>query len=284
MTHLSRFFSLLVTLTACTAFEGVEPGGAPSGGASEGGETGEGGGPAETCLARSPSCLLPELEAVRLCARVGACDTLATAIVRATGVPLAEIDSAGVRIGFNFSSCVDWLTGPLELAHPGFAAVQGELNCLIATSSCEAAATCLDAPLLPSDAASCDEAVCAVFGLVCGDAGCVAGGEPPLCDVPFAQACSGDAVTSCALERADDMWLDAHIDCAEAGLACTLEGVQARCAGEGGCSPAGGAINVCDADSIHLCLQGQEVDFDCASVGLSCAQADLPSGISGRCQ
>ncbi len=276
-----RSWSLFTLLAGCTAFEGVEPGGAPAGGGP--GSGGEGGGPEETCLAKSPSCFLPELEAVRLCARVAACPSLATAIVRATAIPIAELDESGARIGFNFSSCVDWLTGPLEAAHPGFAAVRDVLNDVISTSSCEKAEGFLATAPLPIDLGGCDEETCATFGLSCGDEGCADSGAPPVCDIPFATACNGSAVTSCALPRVDGMWLEAHIDCSQAGLECAAAG--SRCAvAQAGCDQLGDS-NSCQSDhEIRLCLHGAALDFDCATVGLSCVGADLPNGISGRCQ
>lgn len=274
-----RYGSLLLLLTGCTAFEGVEPGGAPAGGApGNGGDGGEGAGVVQTCLAESPSCLVPELEAVRFCARIAVCPTLATAVTRATGIPIAEIDETGARVGFNFSACVDWLTGPLEDAHPGFAAVQSLLNCAIATSSCEKAEACMEVAPLPIDAASCDEGQCSPFGLSCGDDGCGASGVPPICSEPFAQGCEGALVTSCALERTDGMWLSAHIDCTRAGASCEF----ARCKTDG-C--AASPVNVCaDSSSISLCLQGKSLEFDCASVGLSCVPEDIEAGLSGHCE
>ncbi len=239
--------------SACLAFEGVEPALGGGGQASEGGGgEGVGAAPAENCLAQSPSCLLPQLEAARLCARIPECETLGAAISRSLGLPLVELDSSGVRVGFNYSACIDWLTAPLSTSLPGFEAVQRDLNCLAATSTCDKAGACLS-----------------FYPLAGGDV---------LCDGQSGRRCEGDRLIDC------DASLATNCD----GAAFP---VTSRCedgaAGSPTCrvGPCGADATSCEenppgAEYQLVCNQGDELGLYCSLFGLACGPSGCGDALS----
>jgi hypothetical protein len=290
-------------LCGCTAFEGVEPGGADQGGAP--GAGGHGAGPADTCLARSPSCFLPELEAVRLCARIAECPTLSTAIVMSTGIPVAETNASGDRIAFNFSTCVDWLTAPLENAHAGFAAVREELNCVIATATCGTAGDCLSFYPLPSDDARCrgqsgqhcenERLIDCDAALMTNCEGAVFPNETTCEEGDAGEAtcrlggCSAIEIT-CETDSAGKAYAERCVDGDQQGTVCSLFGLS--CVEGIGCA-SGPASDVCDVPFVQSC-DGEVVEscavpepsgdftsarIDCAAASQSC---DAPAS-AARC-
>jgi len=294
---------LLLLSSSCTAFEGVEPGGADQGGAL--GSGGEGAGPADNCLARSPGCLLPELEAARLCARIAECPTLSTAIVMSTGIPIAETNGSGERSAFNFSGCVDWLTGPLEDAHPGFLAARQELNCVIATATCEDAGNCLSFYPLATD----DDRCRGQTGRHCENQRLID------CDADFMTNCQGAALpggttceegdrgeaacrvgscsgaeVSCQIDSEGNEYASRCVDGNDQGTVCALFGLS--CIEGIGCAT-GPASDPCDVAFVQSCA-GEVVEscavpepsgafraarIDCASASQTCQAV----GAAARC-
>lgn len=271
-----------LALSGCLAFEGLEP---HQGGGSEGGAGGSGGGLTATCRSATPACLLDELNAARTCATIAACPALSAGVLAVSGLPLGELDGNGVRLAFNYSACIDWLTDPVEGEVTGFSRREDLASCLAVASSCGAAEACLGfAPLAPDDARcqGMSGARCAFDDLIDCDAGAVfhcrkppftkdgTCFEPvpgaPLCRVASCgadgAACDGSIASSCASGWRLDL------DCAGLDLAC--EGgscvtsvcptpyVQS-CAGDAAvtCAPAPG-------------VGATEVRFDCGAVGRSC--------------
>ena len=112
---------------------------------------------------------------------------------------------------------------------------------------------------------------CEVQGETCGlDPGskqyaCLSGGHFKSCPTAGQVACSGDLVQSC-----DGLTLS-EFDCAALGGTCDGSGAVPRCAlPTDTCSPYDGTSNVCTADVVSLCVNGQPASFDCTSVGMHC--------------
>ncbi len=210
----------------------------------ETGGSGSGGGAPETCTLASPRCLLPRGEAVRLCSLVADCDALAATILRTTGLPLAVVDASGHRTSFNTSVCVDWLTTPLEGAHPGFDAVRAAVNCLITSLSCEDANGCFEFEQL-SD----------------GDDRCAATPEEVRCDGEILVDCPASTVTRC---DGPSFAVNTHCEPGGAGVPmCRSDGCEepsTKCAEN---QPGTSYVLACTEE-------GDEIDLDCAKHGLGC--------------
>jgi hypothetical protein len=74
-------------------------------------------------------------------------------------------------------------------------------------------------------------------------------------------------------------------DCEVMGQRCVVEGLAARCASDTGtCSPYDPDVNVCEGTTIHLCVQGDRVDLDCANLGKSCEPASPDGASSAHCR
>lgn len=122
---------------------------------------------------------------------------------------------------------------------------------------------------------------CAMLGLSCGQnpkgAGlsCLANGERLSCTGISAQ-CVGDVVQVCNNE------VISPFNCGELGGRCASPQGTPRCVrDDDACTPYDKGVNACDGDRIHLCISGRPVDFDCASVGLTCQTPT--DGLPGHC-
>ena len=292
----------LACAAACTVFDGLEPatGGGGSAATSDGGE----GGAFASCATQSPACVLPELEAARLCARLASCEGLAAGLALSTGLPLAELDTDGAQLGFNFSACVDWLTAPLEAAHAGFASVSSALNCVSATSDCTSAGACLPTTLMEPDDPRCD----GVTGSVCAGQDLIEceGREITACDHPsfgIATECDGTLAPTCRVGPCSDPGTRCDVDgagveyaveCTEAGdelvMSCSSHGLE--CTEGVGCSDDSGAAPTCTTPfaqrcrgaSVATCTTRSEPSvlealIDCEAGGLVCVE----EGLSARC-
>ncbi|HSO00781.1 MAG TPA: hypothetical protein VLS89_20960 [Candidatus Nanopelagicales bacterium] len=120
-------------------------------------------------------------------------------------------------------------------------------------------------------------ASCTAVGLTCAEdaegqsAICGVNDAVLYCDTAGQVTCSPDAtkVRICTSQVATE------IDCAALGAGCVAAGTGARCAWPSdACSPQDPGVDTCDGSLISLCVAGQPVSFDCASVGLTCQPGD----------
>ncbi len=282
----------LLLTSSCTAFEGLEP--SSGGAASSGGSTSESSGGAGGAAPRS---LLPLLDAVNVCSLISRCPTLGGSILLSTGLPLTQTDANALPTVRNFSSCIDWLSAPLEVGHPGFGGLRDLLVDVATATRCEDADALL--PRVKSTAAACSrgtecsdaataiecpEAVLSHCGrglfapgstcLLKSQAACAVGecaGAPVLCDEPYVFRC---------------------VDGLREGLDCSLYGLSCEpglgCIGTVGtatCETVGEQLCSGDANSLRVCagsLGGDgptSAEFDCASMGRTC----LTEGLAVRC-
>jgi hypothetical protein len=112
---------------------------------------------------------------------------------------------------------------------------------------------------------------CAASGNTCGvdatsgGADCLTDGRLQLCSGTGSD-CDGDRVTVC---NGDVLSV---YDCADMGGTCSKELGSPRCVRPSDtCTPFDPDVNVCTGSSIKLCVGGEKVDFDCASLGKTCA-------------
>lgn len=125
---------------------------------------------------------------------------------------------------------------------------------------------------------------CRAMGVVCDDSaadladrGCVGSTGKASCTTFGEAACLGDRVRVCSGV------LLGEIDCGALGQGCVYEGSTARCApASASCSPFDATSNLCDGSTIHLCVGGNPVDFDCASIGEACVPA--AGAVTGHCE
>lgn len=306
---MSRTSAVLCLLAGCTVFDDVTPpqvDGAGGGGADTS-AGGAGGATEQSCTVQSPRCLLPLIEAARLCALVAQCDPLSGSIALSTGLPLATLDADGQSIAFNFSTCVDWLTRRLEDSHAGFESARAVFNCLAATSTCTEAAACLTYEALALDDPRCD-----------GERGRRCEGQSVIdCDERRISHCDelGFAVSTECVEGADgavcrlESCTEPGVHCQENppgvhyAIACTAGGdeIATNCTAHGlscteqiGCTDATGSDELCDPPFAQACNGAKKVavcaaplvtsgmrsvSFDCGATGDDCIEASL----SARC-
>jgi hypothetical protein len=255
----------------------------------------------------SPRCLLPELEAHKLCALIGDCPELSAAIVLSTGVSVGQVAPDGSRLSFNYSGCVDWLASPLELAHRGFDSARSTFNCLAAISTCQQASACVAYELLLDDDARCageSGRRCEADALIDCDAR-----EVTHCDAvsfPVTTSCEEgeDGVATCRLGACDEPGLPAceenlaeyAIACTaelnEVGVSCTAAGLS--CADDLGCTSISSGVppgcetpfeQGCSGSLAQTCAARTSggllhAEIDCTKLGLEC---DSQAGIA-RCK
>ncbi len=118
---------------------------------------------------------------------------------------------------------------------------------------------------------------CNAEGMTCGAAGCLSNGEVRPCSTVGAVTCSSDTVDVCNGQAIS------QFDCAASGGTCDATGHVPRCAlPTDTCSPYDAAENVCNGDSISLCIGGEPLSFDCTSIGLHCTGAT--GNLSALCE
>lgn len=237
----------------CTVFDNVTPPVLEGGGGADASDGG-GGADEQSCTVQSPRCLLPLIEAARLCALVAECDQLSASVALSTGLPLATLDAEGVTIAFNFSTCVDWLTRRLEDSHAGFETTRAVFNCLAATTTCTEAGACLTYETL--------------------------GADDPRCDGAPSQSCAGEALVDCSAGRishCDELGFSVTTECAEGedGAVCRVETCTApgiRCEE----NPPG----------VHYAIActegGDEIATSCTAHGLSCTEQIGCTDVTGN--
>jgi hypothetical protein len=126
---------------------------------------------------------------------------------------------------------------------------------------------------------------CTTVGLTCAEGAqgasaiCSANGGILPCQKAGDAECSPDG----ARARICTGTIASEIDCGAIGGACAAEGAGVRCARPSdACGPTDPGVDACDGATLSLCVGGQPVAFDCASVGLGCQPGD-GAGRSGSC-
>jgi hypothetical protein len=220
-----------------------------------------------TCFAAADSCLT-----------AGAClafEIMAPGDARCEGgMPLERCSTDGLSViycdGFNQAiNCSSAVFAPGSTCLPG---QNGALVCAFAPT-CDVINTC-NGPIHefctfePQLPVGFD---CAASGNTCGvdaasgGADCLTDGKLELC-LNTGSDCDEDRVTVC---NGDVLSI---YDCADMAGTCSKELGSPRCARPSDtCTPFDADVNVCTGTSIKLCVGGEKVDFDCASLGKTCA-------------
>jgi len=118
---------------------------------------------------------------------------------------------------------------------------------------------------------------CSVQGMACGASGCLTNGSH--------KTCTGQPIVSCGGDRVDvcDGLVMSEVNCDTLGGTCDATGSVPRCTTPNDtCSPYDAAENTCTGDTISLCVGGQQVQYDCSSVGMQCATGS--GSVTSHCQ
>ncbi|MFO0550081.1 MAG: hypothetical protein U0271_16920 [Polyangiaceae bacterium] len=298
--------TITVLLQACTLFD--EP---PSIDGGAGGSGGAGDGGASTCLEESPACLLPELEAARLCAFIATCPTAPASIAMSTGIPIGQVNPDGTLLDLNFSACVNWLTLPLQGASAGYLSATDTLNCFAGSMDCEGARFCGPYRQIAADDPRCNTPT----DVRCDDEVLV---DCPSSRVTNCKGLSFAVTTGCEVGksgvpmcRLGDCSGPGQIDCeenppgSEYSIACDANGDELglSCTGYGlscepglGCAQASGVSAACAepfaqscgvANRLHSCSVPQGIDgwmqseIDCEAIGLECVEVGQSAFCAG---
>jgi hypothetical protein len=293
------FAQLATAIASCTTFDGLEAQ-APAGDASvvdspvppppldangdmEAGEAG----PVQTTY-------LDPSDAARACANVFKCSLLAGSIVASIAVPVDPT---------NFSSCMDWLSGPLPPNRVGVNIQSGMFQCIANATSCQAAGSCVPIEdLAPNDPR-------------CGDAGTDAaekcaddGGTVLRCRDQYALHCDTAyyAPGSRCLKGSDNShWCAINTNCATAsqcvgslndycgspsnlheGVNCAAEGFTCglepdasdpTCLTSTTVETCAAVGSDCAGHSVVVCDGFQLSKFDCSALGGTCSKTGGPA-------
>jgi hypothetical protein len=280
---------------ACTAFDFARPGDTPADASADAN------GPADAGDAGTGVSFLSVDQAAKLCAQLFACPRLAEAIELSTAIPLNTPASP-----LSFSSCMDWVAGPVDPARPGLALQQQILGAVAAASSCSAALSAL--PVRPSDAGACVDTTCATpgaiaicppfqgaFALSCNTPYFGASGDCVALDGGFIDCVSLGACSAAGSSCADTSTLEVcyatqpssltTVDCALTGRQCASgAGNLAACVAPNKLSPPcllHEAKDACESDSVVHCLAGfpkteiaAQTEIGCGAVGRTCTTAN----------
>ncbi|MGH7328551.1 MAG: hypothetical protein ACREJX_09400, partial [Polyangiaceae bacterium] len=229
----------LVIVGACTVFNGLSVPDTSGGDASLDGtsDTGEASNPID-----AGGGFLTLEDAVKFCVNAFNCPNLATSVLESIDVPV-DVQ--------HFSSCVDWMAGPLPPDRTGVATTAQFLKCAADATSCSAAGDCVWLDLVDTTDPRCTGV----------DSGPLdeAGFDPGTCspdggDVLF---CKGSpSVFHCS----NAYW--------GAGTKCGTASDQSHyCYLTGPC----GVDTDCDGSVLSYCSTGgRRVSYDCAPGGFSC--------------
>lgn len=191
---------------------------------------------------------------------------------------------------------LDCTTEIAERCHSAFYGAGSECQLGLAGEGRCALSTCVQGNSLPPRCTSgvyvrCDPATnlrvaqdCNTVGLTCpegaegADAQCATEDGVFPCDEPGKAVCAPDGTRV----RVCDGALASEFDCRDMDADCQQESTGGRCVRTTDvCTPGTPGIDVCQGNSISLCVGGERIVFDCASVGLACIPPSGPSG--GHC-
>jgi hypothetical protein len=275
-----------VVAAACTAFDFPAPTAGPSDAAPEAPP------PDVAVEAGSSASYLSPDDAARLCSLLFQCPHLADAIALSIALP---VDTPSSPLGF--SSCMDWVAGPIDPERIGLAQQRALLTAVAGATSCATAGAAL--PVQPIDAGS-------TCGLTCADptdlASCTSDGGTFLlpCAPPyFGQSgacfpydagalCASTGACTAGLSCSDPSTLRdclpptnasfVSYDCTLTARTCALlsKNALADCVLPGHNTapcPLHDRRDACDGTSVLACAGGltAQTEFDCVAVGRSCA-------------
>jgi hypothetical protein len=229
--------------------------------------------------------------AVAFCSNAFACPNLAASTEFSVDVPVDPN---------HFSSCVDWLAGPLPSDRNGPTVAAVVLECAAAATTCNAAGGCMwDEVITAGDprcagkdagkAGSCGDSNASVYycnsnpGIVhCGNAYFAAGstclyddaGTPFCTSLPCgSQQCVGDLLSYCGVDG-----LQYSQNCAMGGFTCGLDSTENYddCLTNGAAKRCTSLALNCAGTTVALCDSIYVSDYDCAAYGGTCDQTGFP--------
>lgn len=282
--------SVIAVIGACTIFDGLD-------GRVIGADAGDGGGSDVASDQNLPpntqAGYLSLSDGVQFCSNAFACPLLTESVEFSIDVP---VDAN------HFSSCVDWVSGPLPADRVGHDDTAQYLLCAAKATSCVAATSCMWYEVLsPQDtrcknidagtgAGQCEEDGGAVYfcgatpsiehctnGYYPSGFSCTKGNDNIVyCASP---TCTGDQCTGAFLEfcgatnKIYNGW-----DCAVGGFTCgfdTTEGYN-DCLTNGVAKICNALSVTCQGNTVALCDSAYESHYDCGNYGGTCDQTGFP--------
>jgi hypothetical protein len=274
--------ALLVALAACTIFDGLDAG-------DGGGDAGDAGNDQQNLLPGEQPGYLSLADGVAFCSNAFACPNLSTS-VEFMDVP---VDSN------HFSSCIDWVSGPLPKDRNGHDVTAPVLQCIAKATSCNAAGGCVWDEVISAGDPRCagkdsGKGACGDDGgsvyfcnanpqiLHCANtyfasqSSCMVddAGAAYCTRLPCAgQMCLGDLLSYCAVDG-----LQYGQNCAMGGFTCGLdskEGFDDCLTNDAAKRCTTLAIN-CTGTTVEICDSVFTSDYDCAAYGGTCDQTGFP--------
>ncbi len=269
---------------SCTIFDGLDAG-------TDGGDASADVAADQNLIPGEQPGYLSLAEGVAFCSNAFACPNLTNSTEFSADVP---VDAN------HFSSCVDWVSGPLPNDRNGHDTTAAVLLCAAQATTCNAADGCFwdevisagDARCTGKDAGalgSCgDDAASLYFcnsnpAIVhCGNAYFAAGstclyddaGSPWCTRLPCAgQTCLGDLLSYCAIDG-----LQYSENCAMGGFTCgfdTKEGFD-DCLTNGAADLCTSLAISCSGTTVALCDSKYISNYDCSTYGGTCDQTGFP--------
>jgi hypothetical protein len=240
------------------------------------------------CMANASTCAV-----AHACLAIESFDETSDSRCFNAGFPIPD---AGVYCATNGTDIIDCVDGVAEhCASPEFGT--GLASCAIDPDD-PTDYTCGDVTsFCASEQTSCDIATnvltdcgqgasiesyinCSAYAQTCGsegDAGVVDGGAPlnacvtegtyqPCDATTYRDQCVGDGVATC--NYFDTITITS---CTEIGKTCNDSNAQPYCASpDDACSPFSLGVGLCNGTAISLCIDGKNVEFDCACAGMVC--------------
>jgi len=275
-----------VVVGACTIFDGLDAGSVDAGDGGAGDAAGD-----VVLPPNTQAGYLSLSDGVAFCSNAFACPNLAASVEFSSDVP---VDSN------HFSSCVDWVSGPLPADRVGVSVTAVTLECAAKATSCNAAGGCFwDEVITAGDSrcngkdagkyGSCGDDGGSIYycnsnpGIVhCGNSYFVSGstclyddaGEPYCTTLPCgSQQCLGNTLSYCGLDG-----LQFSQNCAMGGFTCGMDSKEGYddCLTNGSAKLCSALAITCSGTTVELCDSVYESDFDCSVYGGSCDDTNYP--------
>ncbi len=230
-------------------------------------------------------------DAVAFCSNVFACPNLQPSVEISVAVP---IDSN------TFSSCVDWVTGPLPKDRNGVNQTAAQLLCAAKATTCQQAGACFWDDVIDSTDPRCAGKDAGKAGSCGDDGGAVyfcnsnaaivhcansyfASGSTCLYDdggLPWCnrlpcggQQCNGDLLEYCAVDG-----LNFSQNCALGGYTCGLDPTESYddCLTNGAAKRCTSLAVSCAGATLTICDSQYQSNYDCATYGGACDSTGFP--------
>jgi hypothetical protein len=285
--------SAMISIGACTVFDGLSGPGADAAAESEASSPPDGG-------AEAGAGFISVDDAVKFCANAFKCPYLPSSTITSLGVPVDAL---------HFSACVNWIAGPIPPDRVG-AAIQAKwLKCAADAKTCTEAGSCMWWEIIAANDVRCmgqpdggSLGICAEDGgaaYYCKDgiiAHCTNPGYAPGSTCLIGQ----DGDRRCAISKncnmADscmssyEMYCGASsnlyqgIDCAITGYTCGLDPMSGfiQCLTNGQLKTCSASAITCDQNGtvVSVCDGAQVNEFKCTSLAGTCD----PTGATPRCK